>query len=31
MAFKYDENEWMTEKFKVEWLREFRHTWSHAS
>jgi hypothetical protein len=26
MTFKYDENEWMTENFKVEWLREFWYT-----
>jgi len=26
MIFKYDENEWMTENFKVEWLREFWHS-----
>jgi len=25
MIFKYDENEWMTESFKVEWLKEFWH------
>lgn len=26
MTFKYDENELITENFKVEWLREFWHT-----
>jgi hypothetical protein len=26
VTFKYDENEWMTENLKVEWLREFWHT-----
>jgi len=25
VTFKYDEDEWMTENFKVEWLREFWH------